>query len=61
MYERPTLQRLGSLRSLTQYGYGSQNDLLGILLNVITNNDADGAADGCKSGGGFLTGCRGSA
>lgn len=53
MYERPMVQRLGSLRSLTQYGMGSTNDLLGILLNVISPS----APDGCTTGGGLLTGC----
>jgi hypothetical protein len=56
MYERPSLQRLGSLRDLTQYGTGNQNDLLGIWLNAITPS----APDGCTQGGGLFTGCRGS-
>lgn len=34
MYERPAVKKLGSLRELTQYGVGAQNDLFGIWLNA---------------------------
>lgn len=47
MYERPMVQRLGTLRSLTQFGYGGQNDLIGIWLNNTPIGPA--APDGCGS------------
>lgn len=60
MYETPKVSKLGTLRSLTQFGYGQANDLLGIWLNNITNGTVAGPADGCTQNGGVWTGCRGS-
>jgi len=59
MYQKPTLERFGSLRDLTQFGSSSGFDGLGIFLNIVTGGAAGGDADGCNPNGGALDGCIG--
>lgn len=62
MYQTPKLERLGDLRTLTQYGWGQGTDTLGLWLtdNGINTSGNDGCSTGYTGVLGELVNCRGS-